>query len=173
MLKWVRVSGLLLFFVCPLLFAQKGAWRQATAAELAAALPSRASVENERIETEMRTASGIIDGHKRVIAGTVLITAGYSAEGKYSHYLLVQARLNLGGIVLKPGQYVMGWTREERADVLKAHLNEAATGRLIGTIVAKRITDSNRVESLRIWPPDEKSIMQIGRFSIPYKVMEQ
>ena len=81
MLRWVRVSGLLLFFVCPLLFAQKGAWRPATPAELAAALPSRASVENERIETEMRTASGIIDGHKRVIAGTVVITAGYSAKG--------------------------------------------------------------------------------------------
>src|SRR3954451_19638698 len=134
MLRWMRIAGLLILFCGPWLQAQKPAWRQATAAELSAALPTRASVENERIETEMRTASGIIDSRKRVIAGTVLITAGYSAEGKYSHYLLVQARLDLGGVVLKPGQYVMGWSRDERADVLRAHVNDAASGKLVGTI---------------------------------------
>lgn len=171
-MRWPKISGVLLLLACPLLQAQKTAWRQATPAELASVLPARASVENERIETEMRTASGIIDAHKRVIAGTVLITAGYSAEGKYSHYLLVQARLELGGIVLKPGQYVMGWSRDEKEDLLRAHVNEAASGRLIGTLVARRITESSRVESLRIWPPEEKSIVQIGRFGIPYKVLE-
>ena len=71
--------------------AQKTAWRQATDAELASALPSRAPVESEHIETEMRTASGIVDARGRFIAGVVLLTAGYSAEGKYSHYLVVQA----------------------------------------------------------------------------------
>lgn len=171
-MRWVRIAGLLVLFCCLGLHAQKQSWRQATAAELSAALPTRASVENERIETEMRTASGIIDSRKRVIAGTVLITAGYSAEGKYSHYLLVQAPFNLGGVVLKPGQYVMGWSRDEKADVLRAHVNDAASGKLAGTIIAHRITDSNRVESLRIWPPSEKAIMQIGRFSIPYKVLD-
>ena len=66
--------------------AQKPAWRQATDAELAAFLPSRAPVGSEHIETEMRTASGIVDGHGHFIAGVVLLTAGYSVEGKYSHY---------------------------------------------------------------------------------------
>jgi hypothetical protein len=40
--------------------AQKPVWRQATAAELATVLPARAAVEREHIETEMRTASGIV-----------------------------------------------------------------------------------------------------------------
>src|ERR1035441_1822497 len=52
-------------------------------------------VESEHIETEMRTASGIVDGRGRFIAGVVLITAGYSAEGKYSHYLIVQAPVEI------------------------------------------------------------------------------
>jgi hypothetical protein len=71
--------------------AQKTAWRQATDAELASLLPARAPVEKEHIETEMRTASGIVNSRGHFIAGVVLITAGYSADGKYSHYLIVQA----------------------------------------------------------------------------------
>jgi len=69
--------------------AQRSSWRQATDAELASLLPARAPVEREHIETEMRTASGIVNSRGRYIAGVVLLTAGYSADGKYSHYLIV------------------------------------------------------------------------------------
>jgi hypothetical protein len=74
--------GVFLGLLAPRVQAQKATWRQATPAELASVLPSRAPVESEHIETEMRTASGIVDEHGRFIAGVVLITAGYSAEGK-------------------------------------------------------------------------------------------
>jgi len=150
--------------------AQRAAWHQATPGELASVLPSRAPVENEHIETEMRTASGIVDGHRHFIAGVVLITAGYSADGKYSHYLIVQTPLRMGDTVLKPGEYVFGWTRAEGGDTLTVHFNVAATGALVGTTVAHKITESSRLESLHIWPPEEKSLIQIGRFGIPYKL---
>jgi hypothetical protein len=150
--------------------AQKSAWRQATAAELAAALPSRAPVVSEHIETEMRTASGIVDNRGRLIAGVVLITAGYSAEGKYSHYLMVQAPVRIGDVALKPGEYVFGWTRSEAGDVLQVHFNVAATGELVGTTDARWIAGSSRVESLHIWPPAEKELIQIGRFGMPYQL---
>jgi hypothetical protein len=164
--------------LCGLLFsllalqapAQRTTWRQATQSELATVLPSRAAVENEHIETEMRTASGIVDEHGHFIAGVVLITAGYSADGKYSHYLIVQAPLRIGDIVLKPGEYAFGWTRAEAGDTLSVHFNRASTGALVGTTDAHKITDSSRLESLHIWPPEEKAIIQIGRFGIPYKV---
>ena len=55
---------------------RKKSWRQATDAELASLLPARAPVEEEHIETEMRTASGIVNAHGRFIAGVVLLTAG-------------------------------------------------------------------------------------------------
>jgi len=150
--------------------AQGSAWRQATPAELEAVLPSRAPVVSEHIETEMRTASGIVDGHGRFIAGVVLITAGYSADGKYSHYLLVQAPLQVGGVALEPGQYVLGWTRSETGDSLTVHFNRASTGALVGTTEAHWIAGSTRVESLHIWPPQDKAMIQIGRFGIPYKL---
>jgi hypothetical protein len=153
--------------------AQKGSWHQASDAELAAQLPARAPVEKEHIETEMRTASGIVDARGHFIAGVVLLTAGYSADGKYSHYLLVQAPIRIGGIQLKPGEYVFGWTRAQNGEALNVHFHEASTGALIGTTDAHRMVGSTRVESLHIWPPGDKAIVQIGRFAIPYELGEE
>jgi hypothetical protein len=167
-----KITVLFGFFLLTLPFAraQKTEWRQASDSELASVLPSRAPVESEHIETEMRTASGIVDDRGRFIAGVVLLTAGYSADGKYSHYLLVQAPVTVGGVELKPGEYLFGWTRSESGDALSVHFNVAATGTLVGTTDAHRIAGSSRIESLHIWPPDEKAMIQIGRFGIPYKL---
>jgi len=151
--------------------AQKSTWRQATDAELAALLPARAPVEKEHIETEMRTASGITDGKGHFIAGVVLITAGYSADGKYSHYLIVQSPLRVGSVNLPRGEYVFGWQRDGEA--LSVHLHEAQTGKLLGTAQAHKIAANSRVESLRIWPPGDKQIIQIGRFAVPYELGEE
>src|SRR3954452_3543685 len=165
--------ALSLLLVCPASQAQHGIWRQATDAELASLLPARAPVEKEHIETEMRTASGIVNGHGRYIAGVVLLTAGYSADGKYSHYLTVQVPITIGGIALKPGEYVFGWDRAKSGDALRVRFHIAATGVLVGTAEAHRIAGSTRVESLHIWPPGDKSVMQIGRFAIPYEIGEE
>ena len=164
------VSGLFFAAIVAPAPAQKAAWRQATEAELASLLPARAPVEKEHIETEMRTASGIADGQGHFIAGVVLITAGYSAEGKYSHFLIVQAPVKIGGVALKPGQYVFGYTHAE--DRLTVHFNEAATGALVGTTDARIIPGSTRVASLHIWPPGPRALIQIGRFGIPYELGE-
>jgi hypothetical protein len=167
------LSFLLLSSLVPAALAQKAVWRQATDAELASLLPARAPVEKEHIETEMRTASGIVNNHGRFIAGVVLLTAGYSAEGKYSHYLIVQAPVRIGGVTLRPGEYVFGWTRAQAAEALSVHFHRAATGALVGTAAAHRLAGSNRVESLHIWPPADKALIQIGRFGIPYELGEE
>jgi hypothetical protein len=165
------LCALFLLLLCPLAHGQRG-WRQASDAELASLLPARAPVEREHIETEMRTASGIVNSRGHYIAGVVLITAGYSANGKYSHYLVVQAPARIGGVQLQPGEYVFGWDRAGES-ALSVHFNRAATGALVGTTEAHRIAGSNRVESLRIWPPNEKALIQIGRFGISYELGEE
>ena len=165
---------LLVFFASLLstgLYAGKSTWRQATDAELASLLPARAPVIKEHIETEMRTASGIVDGHGRYIAGVVLITAGYSAEGKYSHFLIVQSPIKVGGVDLKPGEYVFGYTHS--GDDLSVHFNEAATGNLVGTADAHLMPSIKGVTNLHIWPPSTRPVIQIGRFGIPYELDEK
>lgn len=146
--------------------AQQHTWRSATEAELTQVLPARAPVEKERIETEMRTASGIVDEHGHVTAGVVLITAGYSADGKYSHYLILATPLRLGRLVLPAGRYVFGWKRVPEG--LDVHLYDAANGQEKGNALARLLPAGTRVEAFRIAPPGEHATIQIGRFGIPY-----
>lgn len=142
-------------------------WRAATVSELEAALPSRAPVEKEHIETEMRTANGIINSRKQVIAAVVLITAGYAADGKYSHFLVVQSPLVLDGhLTLNPGSYVVGWRRSEEG--LEVHFFDSVTGTERGTGIARPGPAATHVESFHIWPPSEHKNIQIGRFFLPY-----
>ena len=168
----LSVLLLLLWIVAPA--AQAGTqdagegWRAATPKELQALLPARATVEKEHIETEMRTASGITDGKGRYVAGLVLITAGYSADGKYSHFLVAQAPIRVGDLMLGAGEYVFGWQREGEA--LNVHFYEAATGVLRGSAMATYIQKDHRVESFKVWPPGGRSIIQIGRFGIAYRL---
>ena len=170
--QWPRV--LMVMLVCLLLFQalpvwsqMKEGWRAATAAELEAFLPTRATVEKEHIETEMRTASGIINDRGQLIASVVLITAGYAADGKYSHYLLLQQPMTIGeNIALPPGAYVVGWSRTDAG--LLVHVYEAASGVERGASVARPMNQPGRIESFRIWPPGVQRVIQIGRFFLPY-----
>jgi hypothetical protein len=162
---------LTLLFASPLLHAQaKVGWRAASSTELEAALPARAPVEKERIETEMRTASGIINSHGKVIAGVVLITAGYSADGKFSHFLLIQSPITIANVALMPGSYVLGWTRAETG--LSVHIYDATTGAEHVSATARPMPAGTRVEAFRIWPPGDHSIMQIGRFELAYRLRD-
>ena len=161
----------LFFAVAISLFAQEaksGAWRVATDAELKALIPARAPVVQERIETELRTASGITDGRGKYIAGVVLITAGYSAEGKYSHFFIAQVPVKIGDLQLSAGEYLIGWKHNE--DSLTVNFYEAASGKFLGSVEAVRNASITRVESFRIWPPGDKSVIQIGRFTFAYQI---
>lgn len=162
---------LLFFAVAISLFAQEaksGAWRVATDAELKGLIPARAPVVQERIETELRTASGITDGRGKYIAGVVLITAGYSAEGKYSHFFIAQVPVKIGDLQLGAGEYLIGWKHNE--DSLTVNFYEAASGKFLGSVEAVRNASITRVESFRIWPPGDKSVIQIGRFTFAYQI---
>ena len=162
------ISVILLWIGVALAQSAAGTWRAATDKELKSLLPARATVEKEHIETEMRTASGITDGRGKFVAGIVLITAGYSADGKYSHYLVVQAPMQIGQISLPPGEYVFGWQREE--DALHVHFYDANTGVERGSVFAKRLEGNVGVESFKIWTPQTRSVIQLGRFGMPYQL---
>jgi hypothetical protein len=142
------------------------AWHNASEEELRALIPARAPVISERIETEFRTASGITDGKGHFIAGVVLITAGYSADGKYSHYFVSQVPLKVGDFELLPGQYLIGWVRGQ--DSLKVTFYLAQNGKPVGQVDATRNLSITRVESFRIWPPGDKQLIQLGRFTFSY-----
>jgi len=147
------------------------AWRPASETELKALIPDRAPVEKERIETEFRTASGITNSKGKFIAGVVLITAGYAAEGKYSNFLIIQSPMKIGRLSLTPGEYVFGWRRKDD-DSLEVKLYDAHSGKFLGDAEAKRLSRTGRIESFKISPPSEKGLIEIGRFAMAYSLVE-
>jgi hypothetical protein len=151
--------------------ALAASWHAASEKELRSLIPARAPVISERIETEFRTASGITDGKGHSVAGVVLITAGYSADGKYSHYFVSQVPLKVGDFQLPAGQYLIGWVRGQ--DTLKVTFYLAQSGKAIGQVEATRNLSITRVESIRIWPPADKSLIQLGRFTFGYALAQQ
>jgi len=148
-------------------------WRAATPDELRRVIPARAPVVKENIETEARTASGVVDGRGRFIAGVVMITAGYSAEGKYSHFFLTQVPLRVGDLELPAGEYVFGYTRASD-DTIRVSFYRAATGEHVGDAEARRSTRKGTgVRSLLVNPPaGGRANIQIGRFLLEYRVTD-
>jgi hypothetical protein len=145
-------------------------WRTASESELRKLIPARAPVIKENIETEFRTASGVTDARGKFIAGVVMITAGYSAEGKYSHFFITQVPLKIGGMRLQPGEYVFGYQRINN-DVIRVSFYLASSGEGIGTVDAHVNRKSSVVRSLLISPPvDGHAPIQIGRFFFEYKL---
>jgi hypothetical protein len=162
----------LLFVFAPLVSAAPARWRNASSQELRKLLPERAPVVKENIETEFRTASGVTDGKGKYIAGVVMITAGYSAEGKYSHYFVTQVPLKLGDLSLPSGDYVFGYQRTNN-DTIRVSFYKASSGDAVGDVEAHINRKRNLVTSLLITAPvNGKGTMQVGRFIFDYRLSE-
>lgn len=172
MRKSLMVMLMVLFVVPVLATPGQNSWRAATEKELKEAIPARVPVESERIETEFRTASGITDGRGKYIAGILMITAGYAAEGKYSHYFINQTPIQIGEISLPRGEYVFGSKRIDD-ETLEVKFYVASNGKPVGSVKAKRGARRGAIRSFLITPPDKGSFtVQIGRFVMDCKFSE-
>jgi hypothetical protein len=163
-----RYAVIVLLIAAAAAQSQTSSWRPATEAELQSVIPARAPVEKERIETEMRTASGVVNGRKKLIAGVVIITAGYSADGKYSHYFITQVPVTIGNVKLVSGEYVFGYRRAADGDSLTITFYEAATGKELGSAEAKRSSDKGRIASFKLTPRRGGGTLELGRFAVNY-----
>ena len=166
-----NILSALILTCCVSALAAGFAWRQATDKELRSVIPARAIVEKERIETEFRTASGVTDGQGKFIAGAVLITAGYAAEGKYSHFLIAQVPVTVGEVALEPGEYVFGYKRVDD-ETVEVRFYEAASGKPLGAIKAQKDAKRGPIRSFLIIPTaNGKGTMQVGRFMFEYRFL--
>src|ERR1044072_8606755 len=145
-------------------------WRNASEPELRKVIPARAPVIKENIETEFRPASGVTDGRGKFIAGVVMITAGYSAEGKYSHFFIAQVPVKVGDFSLEPGEYVFGYQRKT-PDSITVTFYRASSGDTVGEVEAFRNRKSSMVRALLIQPgANGRGTIQVGRFIFDYRL---
>ena len=162
----------IILLICAMLLGAPvlAGWRNASEPELRKVIPARAPVIKENIETEFRTASGVTDGRGKFIAGVVMITAGYSAEGKYSHFFIAQVPMKVGEFSLDPGEYVFGYQRKT-ADSITVTFYRASSGDAVGEVEAVRNRKSAAVRQLLIQPAvGGKGTIQVGRFVFDYRV---
>jgi hypothetical protein len=142
-------------------------FRRMTGDELKKAVPAKAPVIKENIETELRTASGITDGKKNLF-GVVIITAGYEAEGKYTHFLRLQRGIVVGDLALKADDYVFGYQRIDN-ESLRVMFYVASSGSLVGAALAKVEKKPGAIYSFLIAPPENGTgRIYIGRFRLDY-----
>jgi hypothetical protein len=97
-----------------------------------------------------------------------MITAGYSAEGKYTHFFITQVAIKCGDVELRPGEYVFGSKRTDQ-NTLEVKFYEASTGKHVGDLKATLDPKRGPVRSLTIVPPGaERPVIKIGRFFFEY-----
>ncbi len=148
------------------IFAQS-TWRKMTEAELKRSVPEKATVIKENIETEFRTASGITDGKSNIL-GVVIITAGYEADGKYTHFFKTAVGIKVGDLSLAKDEYIFGYQRLD-AETLRVTFYRAKDGELVGAAKAKVEKGKGAIYSFLIAPPtDKKGKIFIGRFTFDY-----
>ena len=170
MKKKASIAFLLLLLTWIVGLGNPAGWRTASESELRKVIPARAAVIKENIETEFRTASGITNGQGKFIAGVVMITAGYSAEGKYSHFFVIQVPMQVGDFSLEPGEYVFGYKRKT-PDSITVTFYRASSGDQVGEVEAFRNKKSSMVRTLLIQPAaGGKGTIQIGRFIFDYRL---
>ena len=171
--RYCAANGALLIFGALVIFVSSAAaagWRLASEGELRKIIPARAPVIKENIETEFRTASGVTDGRGKFIAGVVMITAGYSAEGKYSHFFISQVPMQVGDFSLQPGEYVFGYQRKT-PDSITVTFYRASSGDTVGEVEAVRNRKSSMVRALLIQPANSgRGTIQVGRFVFDYRL---
>jgi hypothetical protein len=164
---FMKILSLLLICLTLSFSALAQDWRKMSESELKKSVPEKAPVISEEIETEFRTASGITDGRNEIF-GVVIITAGYEADGKYTHFLKIGSKISLGRVVLPPGDYIFGYKRLDNT-TLNVSFYGAQNGKTLGSVKAKVEQKKGAIYSLLIEPPVEKSgKIYIGRFTMEY-----
>ena len=103
-------------------------------------------------------------------AGSALVPELKADDWDKQTRMTIDQSIDVQGTVLPAGSYVIGWEHIE--DGLTVKFYEAASGKPLGTVEATLNPAVTRVESFRIWPPSEHSLMQIGRFTFQYRIGE-
>ena len=163
----MRILTLLIFVIAFSVSVMSQDWHRMTENELKGTVPEKAPVIKENIETEFRTASGIANGRSTIL-GVVIITAGYEADGKYTHFLRTGVDLKIGGFDLAAGDYIFGYRRLD-AETLRVTFYKARSGDIVGDLKAIVEQKKGGIYSFLITPPVEKAgKIYIGRFNFDY-----
>src|SRR3984893_1639855 len=110
-------------------FAQQGSKHLLSSDELKKAVPAEYFFRGQKAPTQVRNSAGckLTDGNMTLDA--LVDPSGYSTaiQQKYQGLLITEAKLNIGGATLAPGQYGFGFTADGKFVVMDVANSDALT----------------------------------------------
>jgi len=107
-------------------FAQQASKHLLTSDELKKAVPAEYFFRGQKAPTQVRNAAGFQLADGKMTLAALVDASGYSTaiQQKYQGLLITEAKLNIGGATLAPGEYGFGFTADGKFVVMDVANND-------------------------------------------------
>ena len=131
--------------------AEQGSKHLLSNDELKKALPTEYFFRGQKAPTQLRNSAGFQLADGKMTLAALVDASGYSTaiQQKYQGLLITEAKLNMGGSALQPGQYGFGFTAEGKFVVMDVANSDVLTvpfqtdGALPRAVPLKMVEDGN------------------------------
>jgi hypothetical protein len=109
--------------------AQQGSKHLLSSDELKKAVPAEYFFRGQKAPTQLRNSAGFQLADGKMTLAALVDASGYSTaiQQKYQRLLITEAKLNIGGATLAPGQYGFGFTADGKFVVMDVANSDALT----------------------------------------------
>jgi hypothetical protein len=106
--------------------AQQGSKHLLSSDELKKAIPAEYFFRGQKAPTQVRNSAGFQLADGKMTLAALVDASGYSTsiQQKYQGLLITEAKLNIGGATLAPGQYGFGFTADGKFVVMDVANND-------------------------------------------------
>jgi hypothetical protein len=110
-------------------FAQQGSRHLLSSDELKKAVPAEYFFRGQKAPTQVRNSAGFQLADGKMTLAALVDASGYSTaiQQKYQGLLITEAKLNIGGATLAPGQYGFGFTADGKFVVMDVANSDVVT----------------------------------------------
>ena len=109
--------------------AQQGSKHLLSGEELKKAVPAEYFFRGQKAPTQVRNSAGFQLADGKITLAALVDASGYSTaiQQKYQGLLITEAKLNIGGTALQPGQYGFGFTADGKFVVMDVSNSDVLT----------------------------------------------
>jgi hypothetical protein len=109
--------------------AQQGSKHLLSSDELKKAVPAEYFFRGQKAPTQVRNSAGFQLADGKITLAALVDASGYSTaiQQKYQGLLITEAKLNIGGTALQPGQYGFGFTADGKFVVMDVANSDVLT----------------------------------------------
>jgi len=109
--------------------AQQGSKHLLSGEELKKAVPAEYFFRGQKAPTQVRNSAGFQLADGKITLAALVDASGYSTaiQQKYQGLLITEAKLNIGGTALQPGQYGFGFTADGKFVVMDVANSDVLT----------------------------------------------